>query len=146
MTVVIIIFLIAIISLFGMLIYRAWEIKTLQVETPVTTGGLFPEIHFRHVEKFMLYLAKHVIQWIVLVVVRYWFIVSTKTKKWIGKKSPKIHNFFSKKKELSDPFQKPSFVQRAVLESKMKIKHIREKVRREHEEVIDTNPKKEEQI
>lgn len=136
MTLIIIIFLIAIISLFGMLMYRAWEIKTLQVEMPVTIGDLFPEIHFRHIEKFMLYLAKHVIQWIVLVVVKYWFIVSTKAKKWIGKKLPKIHNFFSKKKELPDPFQKPSFVQRAVLESKIKIKRIREKVKKEHGEDI----------
>lgn len=136
MIAVIIIFLIAIISLFCMLMYRAWEIKTLQVEMPVTIGDLFPEIHFRHVEKFMLYLARHVIQWIVLVVFKYWFIFSIKTKKWICKKLPKIYNFVNKKKELPDPFQKPSFVQRAVLESKIKIKRIREKVKKEHGEDI----------
>lgn len=136
MTAVIIIFLIAIISLFSMLMYRAWKIKTLQVEMPVIIGDLFPEIHFRHIEKFMLYLARHVIQWIVLVVFKYWFIFSIKTKKWICKKLPKIYNFVNKKKELPDPFQKPSFVQRAVLESKIKIKRIREKVKKEHGEDI----------
>lgn len=136
MTIIVIIFFIAIISLFGMLIFRAWEIRTANIEKPLSNIEIFPKMQFRHVEKFMLYLARHVIQWIVLVVFKYWFIFSIKTKKWICKKLPKIYNFVNKKKELPDPFQKPSFVQRAVLESRIKIKRIREKVKKEHGEDI----------
>lgn len=120
--------------------FRAWEIRTSRVGIPTSDKDIFPEIHFRHVEKIMLYLAKHVIQWIVLVVVKYWFIVSTKVKNWIGRNWPKIHEFFKKKTTDTNP-KKSSFVSRAVLESKIKIKRIKEKVRREHEEVIDNNPK-----
>jgi hypothetical protein len=128
-----------------MLMFRAWEIRTSQIEKPASEQDIIPEIHFRHVEKIMLYLAKHVIQWIVLVVVKYWFIVSTKVRNWIGRNWPKIYNFFKKKTEDINE-KKNTFVSRAVLESKIKIKRIREKVKREHEEVIDTSPKTEDQI
>jgi len=129
----IIIFFIAIISIFGMMMFRAWEIKTSRIEKPLLKRKIFPEIYFRHVEKIMLYLAKHIIQWIVLMAVKYWFIIHTKTKKWAGRKLPKIYEFFKKKsKDINQ--QKNSFVQKAILESKIKIKHIREKVRKDHEE------------
>lgn len=133
MGIIIILFLIAIILAFGMLMFRAWEIKTLRTEPTISPRNLIPEMYFRHVEKFMLYLTKHVIQWIVLIVVKYWFIIYTKTKKWTGKKLPKIYEFFKEKtKDISQ--QEISFIQKAILESKIKIKHIREKVRKEHEE------------
>lgn len=123
-----------------MLMFRAWEIRTSQVEKPQSDIDIYPKIQFRHIEKIMLYLAKHVIQAIVLVVVKYWFIVSTKIKNWIGKNWPKIYNFFRTKTD-EVTAQKSTFVSRAVLESKIKIKRIREKVKRDHEEVIDTGPK-----
>ena len=145
MVAIIIIFFIAIISLFGMLMFRAWEIRTSRALKPEPGTDVLPKIHFRHVEKIMLYLAKHIIQWIVLVVVKYWFIISTKVRNWIGRNWPKIYNFFKEKTEDINQ-QKNSFVSKAVLESKIKIKRIREKVRREHEEVIDTTPKTEEQV
>jgi len=133
MGIIIILFLIAIILAFGMLMFRAWEIKTTQIEKPLSTQNIFPEIYFRHVEKFMLYLTKHVIQWIVLMIVKFWFIIYAKTKKWTGKNLPKIYEFFKEKtKDISQ--QENSFIQRAILESKIKIKHIREKIRRDHEE------------
>jgi len=142
MIAIIIIFSIAIISLFGMLLFRAWEIRTSLVEKPQPDVDIYPKIQFRHVEKIMLYLAKHVIQSIVLVVVKYWFIVSTKIRNWIGKNWPKIYNFFRTKTD-DITQQKSTFVGRAVLESKIKIKRIREKVKRDHEEVIeaDNSPK-----
>ena len=129
----IIIFLVAIIILFGMLMFRAWEIKTSRVERPLSTTNIFPEIYFRQVEKIMLYLAKHVIQWIVLVTVKYWFILITKTKKWISNNSPRIHNFLKKKvKDVS--LQNDTFVSRAILESKIKIKRMKERIKKDHEE------------
>ena len=133
MGIIIILFLIAVILAFGMLMFRAWEIKTLRTEPTISPRNLIPEMYFRHVEKFMLYLTKHVIQWIVLMVVKFWFIIYAKTKKWTGKKLPKIYEFFKEKtKDISQ--QENSFIQRAILESKIKIKHIREKIRRDHEE------------
>jgi len=130
--ILIIIFFVAIISAFGMLMFRAWEIKTSRVENTSSTREIFPKIYFRHVEKIMLYLAKHIIQWVVLIVVKYWFILVAKTKKWGDKNIPKISEFF--KKKTSDISKKRnSFIRKSVLESKMKIRNIREKVRRDHE-------------
>lgn len=131
MGVIIILFLIAIILAFTMLSFRAWQIETLRVEPQTPKRKLIPEIYFRHLEKIMLHLAKHVIQSILLMVVKAWFIVLTKTKKWVGKNWPKISAFFHKQKnELNQ--QRNTFVKRAVLESKIKIRRIKEKVKREH--------------
>jgi len=131
MLIFIIIFFVAIISALGMLMFRAWEIKTSRVEDPSSTQ-IFPKIYFRHVEKIMLYLAKHIIQWIVLIIVKYWFILVAKTKKWGDKNLPKISEFFKKKTNNINE-QRNSFVRKSILESKMKIRHIREKVRKDHE-------------
>lgn len=141
MTVIIIIFFIAIISLLGMLMFRAWEIKTSQIEKSLLEREIFPKIYFRHVEKIMLYSTKQGILWVVLVVVKYWFILHVKTKKWTGKNLPKIYKFFRiKTKDIGQ--QKSSFVSRAIFESKIKIKHIREKVRKEHEEIEEDKEEK----
>ena len=113
--------------------YRAWEIKTSRVEKPGPDKKVFPKIYFRHVEQVMLYLIKRGVQWVVIIVVKYWFIIATKIRKWGSKNLPKIFSFFKKKTKDFDQ-QKRSFVRKAVLESKAKIRRIKEKVRREHEE------------
>ncbi len=132
MLVTIIIFFIAIISLFAMIMFRAWEIETSRTEKALSARKIVPEIYFRHIEKIVLYLTKHIVQWIVLVVVKYWYIFFTKTKKWTKNNLPKISNYFrSKAKNIKK--QNDSFVKRAINESKTKIKRIKEKVRKEHE-------------
>ncbi len=130
---IIIIFFIAILTAFGMLTYKAWELRTLRA--PKEEGGniQLPELHFRHVEKNMLYLAKHLIQGMVLAVVKYWFILATKTRKWVADRWPKIHNYFKKDQESPTSEKPASFVSRAILESKAKIQRIKEKVKKEHE-------------
>jgi len=112
--------------------FRAWEIETARVEKPLPNKNIFPNIYFRHVEKIMLYLAKYIIQWIVLVTVKYWFIFYTKTKKLIKNKLPKIHCLFSKK-PINKDIHKNSFINKAILESRIKIRNIKEKIIREHE-------------
>ncbi len=116
-----------------MLAFRAWEIRTARVSIPDNKDGVLPNLTFRHVEKSMLYLTKHVIQGVILTCVKYWYIGVTKTKKWISDKWPKIHSYFEKKEEVSSEPSKPSFFQKAILESKAKIKRIKEKVKNEHE-------------
>jgi hypothetical protein len=133
MGIIIILFFIATILAFGMLSFRAWEIETLRTLPPGSPRKIIPEMYFRHLEKIMLHLAKHIIQWIVLMLVKGWFILTTKTKKWIGINLPKVYKFFKKKTEEIDQ-QGMSFVRKAVLESRMKIRRIKEKVKREHEE------------
>lgn len=133
MLVTIIIFFISIVSLFGMVMFRAWEIKTSRNETPLLIRKIVPEIYFRQIEKIMLYLTKHIVQWIVLVSVKYFYIVLTKTRKWTRNNLPKISKYFKSKAQ--DIKQKnDSFVKRAINESKAKIKRIKEKVRKEHED------------
>lgn len=130
MTVLIIIFILSTTSLIGMLWFRSWEIKNKNREFE-PQRKLPPEIYFRQVEKIMLYLTKHIVQWVVLVVVKYWFTLTTKAQKWILKKLPKIHDFFTKKPD--QDVLKKTFVGRAILESKIKIKRVREKVKKESE-------------
>lgn len=115
-----------------MLSFRAWEIRTHRVELQENAPSAVPELSFRHVEKNMLYLAKHIIQWIVLMVVKYWLIITTKVKKWIGENWPKVHDFFKSKEQSGSPM-KISFFRRSMLESKAKIRKMREKIKEEHE-------------
>jgi len=84
----------------------------------------------------MLYLAKHIIQWIVLSAVKLWFLLSTKTKIFLQNKWPKIHNFFKKKEITGTDSRKISFVERAVMESKIKIKKVKEKIIQDHKEDV----------
>ena len=130
----IIIFFIAIILAFGMLAFRAWELRTARASMPENVENKVTDLTFRHVKKNMLYLTKHIVQGIVLVVVKYWFICVTKTRKWISDKWPKINAYFQKKPESTEN-QKPSFFRKAILESEAKIKRIKEKVKREHGEI-----------
>ena len=131
----IIIFSIAILSLFGMMLFRAWEVRQKESENPLPSRKIVPEIYFRHVEKIMLYLTKYIVQSIVLVTVKYWFIVYTKASKWIGENWPKMYSFFKKKEEDNTPPHKNSFIQRAIVESKIKIRHMKEKVLKEHAKI-----------
>lgn len=133
MIIPIIIFLTAITTAFGMLAFRAWELRTGRVNEGVFEEHTLPSFSFRQFERTMLYLAKHIIQWIVLFLAKQWFIIVTKAKKWVVEKWPKIHAYFEPKTQQSGTPTKLSFVKRAVLESKAKIKHIREKVKEEHE-------------
>ncbi len=131
MLIITIIFLIAIISAFGMLFFRAWKIREQKNEESFYARKIIPEIYFRQVEKIMLYLTKHILQWLVLNTVKYWYIVTTRAKKLISQKLPEIHNYF-KRRPNDESLQKTSFVQRAIIESKIKIRRIKEKVKKDH--------------
>lgn len=133
MILIVVIFFIAIITAFGMLLYRTWEIRTNRIQ--IENVNIIPpvsEISFRYVEKNAMYLIKHLIQGIVLIVIKYWLIMITKLKKWIGENWPKVDNFFKKKPQSSEGVG-ISFTQRAILESKSKIKKLRKKIEEEHE-------------
>jgi len=138
MGIIIILFFIAIILAFIMISYQAWEIKTLRVEKNNNPAKIMPEMYFRHVEKIILYLTKNIIQWIILITVKYWYISCAKIKKWGNKNWPKVSNFFKNRIENLD-YKKNTFIKRAVLESKIKIKRIKEKVKRENEEINTDN-------
>jgi len=135
MVTTIIIFLVAIIAAFGMLMYRAWEIRTnrlvIQEEVQFT-----PELSFRYIEKRLLHFAKQIIQWIVLSAVKLWFLIVTKTKIFLKNKWPKIHNLFKKKEVTGTDSRKISFLERAVMESKIKIKKVKEKIKQDHAEEL----------
>jgi len=136
MIIPIIIFLLAIIAAFGMLSFRAWEIRTNRLVVEEEKVGFTPELSFRRIEKIMLYVAKHIVQWIVLSVVKLWFLIVTKTKIFLQSKWPKIHNFFKKKEVTGTDSRKISFVERAVMESKIKIKKVKEKIKQDHAEEV----------
>jgi hypothetical protein len=130
-----IIFFIAIVFAFGMLTFRAWELRKGHAILPSGTTEKAQEFSFRQLEKYMLYLTKRAIQWIVLVVVKYWFIALTKFKKWVADKWPRVHAFFAPTPKPTNT-TRPSYMRRAVVESKIKIRRVKEKVKREHAEKV----------
>ena len=119
-----------------MLLYRAWELRTNRIIIEDEKTKFTPELSFRYIETIILYVTKHVIQWIVLSVVKLWFLIITKTKIFIQNKWPKIHNLFKKKECPLADGRKISFVERAVIESKIKIKKVKEKIKQDHEEEL----------
>lgn len=130
----IILFFIAIVVVFGMLYYRAWELRTSRKSIPDgnTTLNIAPDLSFRHVEKNVLYFTKHVLQNILLFVIKWWFIMVANIKRWA---MPKINSYFGKKEvESEEQPKRLSFWRRAILESKAKIRKMKEKVKKEQEE------------
>jgi hypothetical protein len=109
-----------------MLFYRAWQIESSKNYLFVSLRKLPPEIYFRHVEKIALYTTKRLVQWVVLSGAKYWFKVKAKTNKWIQKNSPRIHKFFEKKES-----KNKTFLGKAILESKIKIQRIKERIEKE---------------
>lgn len=134
MTLVIIIFLVSISFLFGMLFYQAWKIKKSKVEKPPKSSKFLPDIYFRQVEKIMLYWMKKGIQWLILMTVKYWTILVEENKKVINKKFPQIKTFF---KKIRRKRGHGDFIHKAMIESRFKIKRIREKVKKEYEDITD---------
>lgn len=132
MILTIIIFLIAITIASLMLLFRAWEIRTNRIEIDENKKNYTKELSFRYFEKIILFLAKHIIQWIVISSVKFWYTITTKIKFIVQNKLPKINKFLRRKNEGDS--RKISFIQRAVIESKIKIKKVKEKIKKEHEE------------
>lgn len=128
---IVIIFLIAIITAYIVLAFRAWELRTGQAEKEIVDSPV-QHLSIRQIEKIMLYLLKYFIQGLVLTVVKYWFTTTTKVSIWLKEKFPKINSLFIKKPQNTNP-QRPSFVTKALLESKSKIKRLKQKIREEHE-------------
>ncbi|HAE36323.1 MAG: hypothetical protein UR85_C0006G0011 [Candidatus Nomurabacteria bacterium GW2011_GWF2_35_66] len=138
MTLIIIIFFIAIILAFGMLIVRDWKLRTKRIIIIDEQDKFTPNLSFRYFEKIFLFLTKHIIQWIVLSSVKVWFLIVAKTKVLFQNKLPKINKLFKKKEGIFDS-RKISFIQRAVIESKIKIKKVKEKIQKEHEDKLESS-------
>lgn len=145
MTLTIIIFFIAIIGAFGMLMFRSWEIQNNKITIEENREKHIPELSFKYIESIFLHTIKHIVQWIVLSVVKSWFLIVTKTKIFLQNKWPKIHNIFKKKEVTGTDSRKISFVERAVMESKIKIKKVKEKIKKDHEELKNIEKEMKEQ-
>lgn len=120
-----------------MLFYRVWEIKTSRIILKEKNENYLPKLSLKEVEKIALYMIKHIIQSVVIFIIKSWLLFITKTKIWIQNNSPKIHKFFQKK--TCTDSRKISFVERAIIESKIKIKKVKEKIKKEHEEIEENN-------
>lgn len=127
MIITITIFFIAIIVALGLLSYSAWE-----VDTGTRNSDSYPvfKISIRKTEKYVLYYTKQILQSIVITVIKYWFIFITKTKKFIKEKWP--HIICKLRPKPLNAGERPSFVRKAILESKIKVKRIKENIREKH--------------
>jgi len=130
---IIAIFFVAILTAFGMLSFRAWKLRTGRVSLEETRETPVPNLSFRQIEKTVLYLTKYIVVSTVVGTAKYWFIITTKTKKKAEESWPRIHKAFTKKPK--DPSARPSLVKRSVAESKIRIRRVKEKVKREHGQV-----------
>jgi hypothetical protein len=128
----IIFFIIAITVAFGMLIFRAWEIKTMRVNPELNKNATSPKISFRYIEKSFLYIVRRIIFIVILTCVKYWLIITTKIKKQISENWPKVHIFFQGKPKEITP-RKHSFISQTILESRVRISKLKEKIKKEHE-------------
>lgn len=137
MTLVIILFFIAIIVASLMLIIKTQKIKSgKDVSSPDKDCCVIPEIPFRQVEKIMLYLAKHIIQWFILMSVKYWLITTNKIKEIVREYLPKIENYFEKNINPNTP-RKSSFIHRAIIESKIKIYKMKQRMKEDRKNKLD---------
>ena len=118
-----------------MLMFRSWEIRTNRIMIEENPQTYNKGLSFREIEKIVLHTIKHIIQWIVVSVIKLWFLIITKLNIWLKNKSPKLNKFFRKKEKDYIDSRKISFVERAVMESKIKIKKVKEKIKKEHEEL-----------
>jgi beta-xylosidase len=131
MTISIIIFIISLLIVFGILLSSAHQVRRGQRQVD---GIWAPDVSFRKIEKYVLYYTKNIVQITVVTVVKYSMIGAIKTKKIVREKWPHVHTKVKKilsKKENVDG--KPSFIQKAILESKTKIRRIKDKVKRDHQ-------------
>lgn len=130
MTISIIIFAVSLIVVFWVLVRSARQISTgkRQLKADFT-----PDISFRKIEKYVLYYTKNIVQVTVVTVVKYSMITALKTKKVLKDKWPSIHNSVKKVFKKREAGEKPSFIQKAILESKTKIRRIKDKVKKDHQ-------------
>jgi hypothetical protein len=130
-------FFIAIACALLMPTYKAWEIRTHRAQSGGGHGvDLIETFSFRNIEKVAQYFIKHIVIAVVLVVAKYWFIGITKTRKWLEENWPKVHRIFEHKSAdgIEDGLGKPySFMRRLILETRAKIRRVKESVRRDHE-------------
>lgn len=127
------IFIVAIVASLCLLSYSAWE-----VETGVRKEDTYPvfKISIRKTEKYVLYYTKWILQSIVINIVKVWFILVVKTKKFLKEKWPQlVHKLRPKPLEAGE---RPSFVRKAVIESKIKIKRVKENIREKHKVKVKT--------
>lgn len=125
------IFLVSIVCAFMMLNYSAWEVKTGARSPHRSWRIVVPPI--RHIEKYLLYSLKHLVQNLILILVKYWILLATKIKRWILENWPKIKRRFVKEKDGSAYPKNPSFLRRAVFESKVKIKRMKQQIKQEND-------------
>ena len=135
MILTIIIFFVAIGTAFGVLLFRAWEIRSGRANISLAGASPLPEISFRKLEKNMLYFAKRFIQVTIIGSAKYWFLTTIKMKKWVIENWPKVHikiqKIFEDKPKLLN--KKPTFIGHILIESKVKIKRIKQKILEDHD-------------
>jgi len=129
----IIIFILAIVSAFGMLSYQAWEIRNGKKVFIRENLILSQTKSFKNIERSILTFLKYFIQKTLLLLMKLWFLIVIKIKKlWVEKK-PMIHSLLKRKNKDPKSPQNPSFVSKALTESKYKIRRMKEKLHEKHE-------------
>jgi hypothetical protein len=130
------IFTVAISISFLTVSYRAWQMRRLGARSMESNINYAESFSFRNIEKVMLYWANRTVVGVVGFVVKYWFTITTKTKKWIAESLPKVHKIIEKVDKVpNNTLVKPrTFIRKTILESRAKIRRVREKVKMEHEE------------
>ncbi len=115
------------------LAYSAWQVRAGMRNQNRDWKIVFPPI--RQLEKYLLYSLKHLIQHLVLSIVKYWILGMIKIKKWFIENWPKIKARLRKNKPKLEPTypKSPSFVRRAVFESKIMIKRMKQKIKHDND-------------
>ncbi len=128
----IIVFVIAIITAFIVLDYRVWQMRNSQEVVVFEVKNPASHITLRKIELGILHFLKYCMQKVIIISAKYWFLATAKSKKFISERWPKIHSIFQKKTVIPSEIQQPSFFAKALMESKIKVRHLRKKIKEDH--------------
>jgi hypothetical protein len=130
-----IILIVSLISLFLIISYRVWEIRTSKIEIFVNDMKSELQLCFRNIEKITLYFTKKIILNMITLSVKFWLILKIKIKKKIVENWPKIHKLITKTEKELTP-KKNSFIKQTILEAKVRVSKIKEKIKNDHKRDI----------
>lgn len=128
----IVIFFISTLLAFSILYLQIWKLQTGKVEHVSEQEARPILADYKRIEKITLYVVKNITFVFILITVKYWYLMTTKLKKWFEEKKPAIVSILKIKQKEPKEF-KPTFIRRAIFELKIRIKRIKQAIKKEHE-------------
>ena len=133
-------FFVSLLIVIGIIYYQWKRVKNGEIEiTNLSINektDLEPAITLRDIGILFLYILKHLIQFIIIQGLKFYYFLSKKIKDFTSHKNPKIAKVVQKLKVPPIPVQVKSFMNKTINETKEKINRVKQDLA-ELEETID---------